>query len=127
MTTTYVAWSSVKSLVLAEGSRVEPKCKEAVRSAIPDKSTQQAEVGFPMATELLDIYRFRYQSIEGLRTSRYGWRGFFSALETTPGRVGLLAVRCSGWRFTILLNERMDAALACLCGPPSPEPNVETN
>jgi hypothetical protein len=112
-------WSTVKHLVLAEGSRVEPDCVEAVRSIIPDGSAEEAEVGFPLAAELLDIYRYRYQSIEEFRVNRYGWRGFFSALEAAAGRVGLLAIRHSGWRFIILLNENLDAALACLCRPPS--------
>lgn len=96
----------------------------AVRSVIPDGSAHQAEVGFPLSIELLGIYRYCYRSIEGLRVSRFGWRGFFLTLESTSGRVGLLAVRCSGWRFTILLDECLDAALACLCGPPSSQIEV---
>ena len=119
MTMTRVTWSTVKRLVVAEGSQVEPRCVEAVRSVIPDGSPEEAEVGFPLATELLDIYRYRYQSIEEFRTNRYGWPGFFSALEAAAGRVGLLAISWSGWKFTILLNENLDAALACLCRAPS--------
>jgi hypothetical protein len=80
-----------------------------------------AEVGFPLAANLLDIYRYRYQSIEAFRVRRNGWSGFFSALKAATGRVGLLAIRYSGWRFTILLNENLDAALACLCRQPSPD------
>ena len=57
MTTTYVAWSTVKRLMLREGSQIEPECAEAVRAVIPDGSAQQAEVGFPLAANLLDIYR----------------------------------------------------------------------
>jgi hypothetical protein len=121
MTMVRVPWSRVRRLVLGETSKVEPACREAVRSVIPDDSVQEADVGFPLAAELLDIYRYRYryQSIEGFRVNRYGWPGFFSALEAATGRVGLLIVRCSGWRFTILLNEKLDSALACLCRPPS--------
>lgn len=113
-----VPWSTVRRLVLEEGSGLEPEYVESIRLAIPDDSIQVAEVGFPMAADLLDIYRYRYQSIEPFRIRRYGWSGFFSALEVASGRVGLLAIRCSGWRFTILLNENLDAAFACLCRPP---------
>jgi hypothetical protein len=93
---------------------------------IPDGSGQEAEVGLALAAELLEIYRYRYQSIEAFRVNRYGWSGFFSALEAATGRVGLLAIRHSGWRFTILLNEKLDAALACLCRQPLPD-EPETN
>jgi hypothetical protein len=92
---------------------------EAVRSVIPDDSTREAEVGFPTAAELLDVYRYRYQNIDAFRTGRYGWNGFFSALDGSHERVGLLGINCSGWRFTIVVNDNMDAALACLCRPPS--------
>ena len=121
MTTVRVPWSTVRRLVLEEESEVEPECVVAVRSVIPDGSGQEAEVGLALAAELLDIYRYRYQSIEALRVNRYGWSGFFSALEAATGRVGLLAIRHSGWRFTILLNEKLDAPLACLCRPPLPD------
>jgi hypothetical protein len=114
-----VEWSTVKRLMLAEGSHVEPECVKAIRLAIPEGWAEEAEVGFPLAADLLDVYRYRYQSIEEFRVNRYGWRGFFSALETTVGRVGLLTIRCSGWRFIIILNENLDVALACLCRPPS--------
>lgn len=126
MPAAYMTWTTIKRLVLEEGSQVEPDCAEAVRSVIPDGSAEQAEIGFGLAANLLDIYRYRYQSIEEFRINRYGWHGFFSALEFASGRVGLLIIRCSGWRFTILLNENLDAALACLCRPPSPQPTVET-
>jgi hypothetical protein len=116
-----VPWSTVRHLVLKEGSGLEPECVEAIRLAIPDGSAQVAEIGFPLAANLLDIYQYRYQSIEAFRVRRYGWSGFFSALTGADGRVGLLAIRCSGWRFTILLNENLDAALACLCRSPSPD------
>ena len=116
---TRVPWSTMKRLVLAEGSRVEPECAAAVSSAIPDASAQEAEVGLALAASLLDIYRHRYRSIEAFRISRYGWPGFFSALEAAPGRIGLSAIRSSGWRFTILLNDNLDTALACLYRPPS--------
>jgi hypothetical protein len=121
MTTVRVPWSTVRRLVLEKGSGVEPECVEAVRSVIPDGSGQEAEVGLALAANLLDIYRYRYQSIEAFRVNRYGWSGFFSGLEAATGRVGLLAIRHSGWRFTILLNEKLDAALACLCRPPLPD------
>ena len=119
MTMARVPWSRVRRLVPGETSKVGPACVEAVRSAIPDDSLQEADVGFPLAVELLDIYR--YQSIEAFRVNQYGWPEFFAALEAATGRVGLLAVRCSGWRFTILLDEKLDSALACLCRPPSPD------
>ena len=121
MTTVRVPWSTVRRLVLEKGSGVEPECVEAVRSVIPDGSGQEAEVGLALAANLLDIYRYRYQSIEAFRVNRYGWSGFSSGLEAATGRVGLLAIRHSGWRFTILLNEKLDAALACLCRPPLPD------
>ena len=114
-----VSWSRVRCLVLGEASEVEPACRQAVRSVVPDGSVQETDVGFPLAAEVLDIYRYRYESIEAFRVNRYGWPGFFSVLETATGRVGLLAIRCSGWRFTILLNEKLDNALTCLCRPPS--------
>ncbi|SRR6266567_4604375 len=119
MTTAYVTWSTVKRLLLGEKSKIEPECADAIRAVIPDDSARQAEVGFPLAANLLDIYRYRYQSIEEFRVSRHGWPGFFSALEATTGRVGLLMVRCSGWRFIVLTDENLDAALACLYRPPS--------
>jgi hypothetical protein len=120
MTTAYVTWSTVKRLMLKEGSQVEPECAEAARAVIPDGSAQQVEVGFPLAADLLDIYRYRYQSIEAFRVNRHGWPGFFLALETAAGRVGLLAIRCSGWRFIVVTDENLHAALACLYRPPSP-------
>jgi len=119
MVTMHVPWSAVRSLLLEEGSGVESECVAAVRSVIPDDSAREAEVGFPLAADLLGVYRHRYQSVEGFRVNRYGWSGFFSALEAATGRVGLLAIRHSGWRFTILIDERIDTALACLCRPPS--------
>jgi hypothetical protein len=121
MTMARVPWSRVRRLVLGETSKVGPACVEAVRSIIPDDSLQEADVGFPLAVELLDIYRYRYQSIEAFRVKQYGWPEFFAALEAATGLVGLLAVRCSGWRFTILLDEKLDSALACLYRPPSPD------
>ena len=120
MTTAYVAWSTVKRLMLQEGSQIEPECAEAVRAVIPDGSAQQAEAGFPLAANLLDIYRYRHQSIEAFRVSRHGWPGFFLALESAAGRVGLLTIRCSDWRFIVLTDENLNAALACLYRPPSP-------
>src|SRR6266550_1384408 len=81
MTTAYVTWSTVKRLLLGEKSKIEPECADAIRAVIPDDSARQAEVGFPLAANLLDIYRYRYQSIEEFRVSRHGWPGFFSALE----------------------------------------------
>src|SRR5689334_13954615 len=108
MTMTRVSWSRARHLVLGEASGVEPACRQAVRSVIPDNSGQAADVGWPLAAELLDIYRYRYESIEAFRVNQYGWPGFFSALEVATGRVGLVAIRCSGWRFIILLNEEMD-------------------
>lgn len=120
MTAAYVAWSAVKHLMLQEGSPVEPECAEAVRAVIPDGSAQQAAVGFPLAADLLDIYRYRYQSIEAFRVNKHGWPRFFLALETATGRVGLLTIRCSDWRFIVLTDENLDAALACLYRPPSP-------
>ncbi len=84
LTMVRVPWSSVRHLVLDECLGIEPECAEAVRSVIPDDSAQEAEVGFPLAAELLDIYRYRYQSIEAFRVSRYGRPGFFSALEACP-------------------------------------------
>src|SRR5262249_17049157 len=120
MTMTRMPWSTVRRLMLEEGSGVEPECADAVRSVIPDDPTQQADVGRGLAAGLLDIYRCRRQSVEEFRVNRYGWPGFFSALEAAvSGRVGLLAIRHSGWSFIILLNENLDAALACLCRPPS--------
>jgi hypothetical protein len=65
-----VPWSTVRHLVLREGSGLEPECVEAIRLAIPDGSAQVAEVGFPLAVRLLDIYRYRYQSIEAFRVRR---------------------------------------------------------
>ena len=121
MTMALVPWSTVRHLVFKEGSGLEPECVEAIRLAIPDGSAQVAEVGFPLAADLLDIYRYRYQSIEAFRVRRYGWSGFFSALKAATGRAGLLAIKYSDWRFTILLNENLDAALACLCRPSSPD------
>jgi hypothetical protein len=111
----------VRRLILEKGSGVEPECVAAVRSVIPAGSVQEAEVGLAPAANLLDIYRYRYQSIEAFRVNRYGWSGFFSGLEAATGRVGLLAIRHFGWRFTILLNEKLDVALACLCRPPLPD------
>jgi hypothetical protein len=114
-----VSWSRARCLVLGKSSEVEPACRQPVRAVIPDDSAQETDIGLPLAAELLDIYRYRYESIEAFRVNRYGWPEFFAALETATGRVGLLAIRCSGWRFTILLNEKLDNALACLCRPPS--------
>lgn len=71
-----------------KGSGVEPECVEAVRSVVQDGSEQEAEVGLALAAKLLDIYRYRYQSIEAFRVNRYGWSGFFSALEAATGQVG---------------------------------------
>ena len=121
MTTARVPWSTVRRLMVEKGAGVEPECVAAVRSVIPDGSVQETEVGLALAAELLDIYRYRYQSIEAFRVNQYGWPGFFSALEAATGRVGFLAIRHSGWRFTILLNEKLDAPLACLCRPPLPD------
>jgi hypothetical protein len=121
MTTAYVTWSAVKRLMLQEGSQVEPECAEAVRAVIPDGSARQAEVGFPLAASLLDIYRYRYQSIEAFKVSRHGWPGFFLALETATGRVGLLAIRCSDWRFIVLTDENLHAALPACTGHHLPD------
>jgi hypothetical protein len=121
MTMTRMTWSTLRRLVLADGSRVEPECVEAVRVAIPDDPAEEVNVGIGPAAELLDVYRYRYQSIEAFRVNNYGWPGFFSALEAATGRIGLLAIRSSGWRFIVLLSEDLDVALACLCRPPSPD------
>jgi hypothetical protein len=88
MTTAYVTWSTVKRLVLEEGSQVEPQCAEAGRAVFPDGSTQEAEVGFPLAANLLDIYRYRYQSIEEFRGSRHGWPGFSQPWRLLPDESG---------------------------------------
>jgi hypothetical protein len=114
-----MTWADVRRLVLAKGALVNPECAEAVRSVIPEDSTRQVEVGFPAATELLDIYRYRYQHIDEFRTSRYGWKEFFASLDRSEGRVGLLGINWSGWRFTIILSDNLDTVLACLCRPPS--------
>lgn len=120
MSTGSITWADVRRLVLAKGTRLEPECVEAARSVIPNDSTREAEVGFPLAAELLDVYQYRYQYIDEFRTGRYGWKGFFSALDRNDGRVGLLGINCSGWRFTIVTTDNLDTALACLCRPPSP-------
>ena len=112
--------STVRRLVLAAHSQVEPACAESVRSAIPEDADREVDVGFPLATEMLGVYRYRYRYIDEFRENRDGWDEFFSALERSQGRIGLLGVNCSGWRFIILLSDDMETALACLCGSPSP-------
>jgi hypothetical protein len=91
---------------------------EAVRSAIPDHAISEVEIGFPLAADLLGIYRHRYQSIDEFRESRYGWDIFFSVLENRQGRIGLVGINCAGWRFVILVSEDLKTALACLRRPP---------
>jgi hypothetical protein len=81
MTTAHVTWSTVKRLMLQQGPQIEPECAEAVKAVIPDGSARHAEVGFPLAASLLDIYQYRYQSIEAFRVSRHGWPGFFPGPE----------------------------------------------
>jgi hypothetical protein len=114
MTMARVTWSAVKGMMLEEGSPIEPECMDAIRSVIPDGSAEEADVGFPLAAEVLDIYRYRYESIEAFRVNKRGFDGFFAALEAAAGRVGILAIRPPGWSFIILVNENVDAALACL-------------
>jgi hypothetical protein len=121
MTMARVTWSAVKVMMLEEGSPIEPECMDAIRLVIPDGSAEEADVGFPLAAELLDLYRYRYESIEDFRVNRRGFDGFFAALEAVAGRVGILSLRRSGWSFIILVNENLDAALACLWRPSLPK------
>lgn len=118
MSTGSITWADVRRLVLTGGTRLAPECVEAVRSVIPDDSAREAEVGFPLAAELLGIYQHRYRAIDEFRTNRFGWEGFFSALDSSEGRVGLLGINHLGWRFAIIVTDNMDTALACLCRPP---------
>ena len=113
-----VAVSTVKQLLLDGESRVGLACANVVRSVIPDGLEQEVDVGFPLAFDLLGIYRYRCDGIEGFRESRHGWKTFFSVLETTDGRIGLLAMRYSDWRFTVLVDEDLSKARACLYRPP---------
>lgn len=114
-----LTWGAVRHLVIADESQVDSDCKDAVMSVIPGDSVREVEVGFPLAGDLLNVYRYRYQSIDAFRRNRSGWNGFFSALESCQGRIGLLSIGHSGWRFIILLSEDLDTALACLCRPPT--------
>lgn len=122
---TYLTWAAVRRLVLEDESQVDLDCKDAVRLIIPSDSAQEVEVEFPRAEELLNVYRSRYRSIDQFRTNRSGWDGFFSTLENCQGRIGLLSISHSGWRFILLLDESLNTARACLCRPPVAGDNLE--
>jgi hypothetical protein len=115
---TSIGVSTVRQLLLDGESRLGSTCTDVVRSVIPDGLEREVDVGFPMAFQLLEIYRYRREGIEGFRASKHGWETFFSVLEGTDGRIGLLAIRYSGWRFTVLVDEDLSKACACLYGPP---------
>lgn len=83
-------------------------------AALTSESDSVVEVTFPPAKEVLDIYRYRYDSIDEVRDSRIGWGLFFSALEDSVGRVGLLSVRASELGAIVLVDETVELVLAAL-------------
>lgn len=78
-------------------------------------------VGMGPAVNLVPTYRGRYNTIKEFRDNRFGWNGFFQALDESRGSVGLFAVRGGGWRMLLLLNEPCDSVIASLVRPPGLE------
>ena len=87
-------------------------------AALASNSDSFVEVTFPLAKEVLDIYRHRYDSLDEVRESRVGWETFFPALEDSDGRVGLLSVRTGKLGAIILVNESVEFVLAALIRRP---------
>lgn len=83
-------------------------------ASLASNSDSVVEVTFPPAKEVLDIYRYRYDSLDEDRESRVGWETFFAALEDSDGRVGLLSVRAGELGAIVLVNESMELVLAAL-------------
>jgi hypothetical protein len=78
MTMARMTWSAVKDLMLRQGSLVGPECMDAVRTAMPDDSARETDVGFPLASDVLDIYR--YFRGAGGRRRRTSWHPGHQAL-----------------------------------------------
>ncbi|MFI8516876.1 hypothetical protein ACIGEZ_03435 [Streptomyces sp. NPDC085481] len=95
--------------------------KQMTQALLSDPDTD-IEVTFPRASELLEIYTHRFESLPEFRESRIGWDSLFSALRRTEGRVGLLSVISEPWRAIVILNESAESVLACLIRVPGNSP-----
>lgn len=109
---------AVRGLLLSETSEISTECARVVRSALIEGDPTEVKPTFPVASEVLEVYQYRCDAIDGLKESRFGWDEFFSSLSRASGRVAMLSIMASGWRLLILLDESVQKALACLCRPP---------
>ena len=117
--TVSVPLNRLRGLLLDPRANLSSEVVDAVEAALASDVSGNVLVGFPMAHELVQINRHRCASIEGFEVSRFGWEGFFEALEGRDGVVGLVSIVSNGWRLMAVFDDVVSRALACVCRPPN--------
>ena len=104
----------LRDLLVNPTSLASPDCIETAITALPEQMTGTVEVKVGPAAELLDVYTYRYNSVEGFRDAKTGWDQFLGILRRNTGRIGLAALSAGDQKFIILLDEELRRVLACL-------------
>ncbi|MFI5792645.1 hypothetical protein [Streptomyces sp. NPDC051677] len=114
MTVQSIARRRVAQLIAQAGVDAPAQIVEQLTQALFSDPDADIEVTFPHASELLEIYRYRFESLPEFRESRVGWNSLFRALSQAEGRVGLLSIISDPWRVIAILDESAESVLACL-------------
>jgi hypothetical protein len=86
MTVQSIARRRVAQLIAQAGVDAPAQIVEQLTQALFSDPDADIEVTFPRASELLEIYRYRFESLPKFRESRVGWNSLFRALSRAEGR-----------------------------------------
>ncbi|MFI0900290.1 hypothetical protein [Streptomyces sp. NPDC020983] len=116
-----ISKEQIEGTVRASSCEAMKMIPPAVLEAVLEGLEQTIALGMGPAANLVPTYRGRYDAIKEFRENRFGWNGFFQALDESSGSVGMHAVRGGEWRMLLLLNESCDSVIASLVRPPGLE------
>ncbi|MER5429826.1 hypothetical protein [Streptomyces sp. NPDC002588] len=119
MTVQSITRRRVAQLIAQAGVDAPAQIVEQLTQALFGDPDADIEVTLPHASELLEIYRYRFESLPKFRKSRVGWNSLFHALSRAEGRVGLLSIITGPWRVIAILDGAAESVLACLIRDPS--------
>jgi hypothetical protein len=101
------------ALVNSSASSLDGRVED-LRRYVERLDSPHIEVGWPVASSLLDIWRHRYETLD-LENTFEGWTAFFDVLASQDGVVGLVGLREHRLiRFIVILNANGDRVLVFL-------------